>query len=83
MGEVPGVGGILPMRIDFSLGGKKLPSQSLAQAGAFELTVDLPAKTGEILELQMLPASHFVPAALGINSDTRQLAFRLTDIRME
>jgi len=48
--------------------------------GRFSISVDLPDTIGRYPILTILALDHFVPAAIGLGEDQRQLAFRLSRI---
>ncbi len=58
-------------------------TQSIDRPGAFTRTFTLPMKAGQkSLRIRMLPARSVKPASLGVNSDVRDLAFRLTSLKL-
>lgn len=66
--------------LDIRLDDDPVSRRVVSESGSFHISIDLPAKSDRAATLGIDCSSEFVPAKLGVNSDTRQLAWRVKRI---
>lgn len=83
IGEVPNPKNLLPLLVLVRQGDRAIGKHLLSTSGQFSIRIDLPKSTSAKQEIRIVPDKHFVPQALGINSDSRSLAFRLNGVEVD
>ena len=69
--------------LSISLGGTRLDTTTIAASGPFALRVLVPADHARgFVELRIESSAFFVPSAIGLNDDRRQLAWRATRVQL-